>query len=71
MKKTLDFDDYKECLLAGWNAFGKQLLFQNDLHKVYTIQVNKLALSRDGMNTLGYGHKDVASDISQWLEPME
>ena len=33
MNKTLDFQDYKQCLLAGWNMFRKQLLFRNKLHK--------------------------------------
>ena len=47
MKKTLDFKDYKQCLLAGQNAFRKQPLFQNKLHKVHTFEVNQLALSRD------------------------
>ena len=47
VKKTLDFEDYKQCLFAGQNVFQKQLLFQNKLHEVYTIEVNKLALSRD------------------------
>ena len=47
VKKALDFDDYKECLLAGRNTFRKQLLFQNELHNVCTVEVNKLSLSRD------------------------
>ena len=47
MKKTLDFQDYKQCLLADRNMFRKQLLFWNELHEVYTIQLNKLVLSRD------------------------
>ena len=47
MKKMLGFEDYKQCLLAGWNAVRKQLLFQNKLHEVHTIEVNKLTSSRD------------------------
>ena len=43
MKKRLDFEDYKQCLLADWNAFRKQLLFWNKLHEDHTIEVNKLA----------------------------
>ena len=43
VKKMLDFEDYKQCLLAGWNAFRKQLLFWNKLHQVHTAEVNKLA----------------------------
>ena len=70
MKKTLDFEDYKQYLLAGQTAFRKQLLFWNKLHKVHTIEVNKLALSRDddkqvvqrdGESTLAYGHKEASA----------
>ena len=48
VKKMLDFENYKQCLLAGQNVFRKQLLFWNKLHEVHTIpghttEVNKLA----------------------------
>ena len=42
-------------------------MFQNKLHNVHTVEMNKVALSRDddkqivqsdGMSTLAYGHKD-------------
>ena len=46
MKKTLNFDDYRQYLFAGRNAFRKQLL-QNKLHEDYTVEVNKLPLSRE------------------------
>ena len=70
MKKMLDFKDYKQCLLAGWNAFRKQLLFQSKLHKIHTVEVNKLASSRDddkqviqsdGMSTLAHGYKEASA----------
>ena len=41
MKKTLDFTDYKQCLLAGRKAFRKQLMLQNKLHEVHIVEVNK------------------------------
>ena len=73
VKKTLDFEDHTQCLLAGQNAFRKQLFFRNELHKVHTIEMNKLALSRDkdkqvvqrnSMCTLAYEHKEAsASDV--------
>ena len=65
--KTLNFNDYKQCLLAGREAFRKQLLFQNELHGVHMVEVNKLALSRDdnkqviqsdGVSTLAHRHND-------------
>ena len=43
MKKMLDFEDYKQCLFAGKKAFWNQLLFENNLQEVHTIEVNKLA----------------------------
>ena len=43
MKKRLDFKNYRQCLLAGWNTFRKLLLFWNKLHEVHIIEVNKLA----------------------------
>ena len=72
VKKKLNFNDYKQYLLLGQHEFRKQFLFQNKLHEVHTIKVNKLALSRkddkqvvqsDGISTLAYGHKNLASDI--------
>ena len=73
-KKTPDFEDYKQCLSADQNTFRKQLLFRNELHEVHTIEVNKLALSRnddkhviqgDGVSTLalGHAHKDMVLGI--------
>ena len=47
VKKTLNSDGYKQCLFVGENAFRKQLLCHNKLHEVHTIEVNKLALSRN------------------------
>ena len=66
LKKMLDFEDYRQCLLAGRNAcaFRKKLLFQNKLIEVHSTEVNKLALSRndhkqvvqsDGVSTLHMG----------------
>ena len=70
IKKTPDFEDNKQCLLAGRKRFRKQLLFWNKLHEVHTIEVNKLALSRDdnkrvvqndGVSTLAHGHKEASA----------
>ena len=41
------FDDYKRCLFGGeWN-YRSQLLFRSRKHEVRTLEVNKLALSRE------------------------
>ena len=66
VKKTLSFEDYKNCLFSSSeNTYRKQLMFQNRLHEVHTVEVNKIALSRDddkriiqsdGVSTLAHGH---------------
>ena len=49
MKKTLAFDDYKNCLLNPTNesVYRSQLIFRNKKHEVHTVAVNKVELNRD------------------------
>ena len=64
----LNFSDYKHCLLSSTeNAYRKQLMFQNKLHEVRTVEVDKVAMSRDdnkrnvrsnGESMLAHGHKE-------------
>ena len=69
--KKLDFKDYKHCLFANVseNMFWKQLMFQNRLHKVHTVEVNKVTLNinngkqviqNDDVRMLAHRHKDSA-----------
>ena len=45
VKKTLSFDDYKNCLLASsGDVYKSQLVFRSTKHKIHTIEVNKIAL---------------------------
>ena len=61
---TISFEDYKNCLLGGETSYGSQLMFRSSKHEVRTLEVNKLALSRDddyhitisGINSLARGH---------------
>ena len=46
-KKTISFEDYKNCLFSGKTSYRSQLMFRSSKHKVKTLEVNKLALSRD------------------------
>ena len=46
VKKTISFDDYKKCLFVGERMHRSQLLFRSRKHKLKTLEVNKLALSR-------------------------
>ena len=67
MKKTITFDDYKDCLFEGRNLYKSQLLFRLDKHEIRTLEVNKLALnsqddkriSIDGIATYAMGHYKV------------
>ena len=67
VKKTISFEDYKNCLFSGETSNRSQLMFRSSKHKVKTLEVNKLALSRDddkritvnGINSLARGHYKV------------
>ena len=64
VKKTISFEDYKNCLFCGEVSFRSQLMFRSLKHEVKTLEVNKLALSRDddkhitvsGINSMARGH---------------
>ena len=47
VKKMISFDDYKKCLFNGERPHRSQLLFRSHKHDVKTLEVNKLALSRE------------------------
>ena len=47
VKKTISFEDYKACLFGGETSYRSQLMFRSSKHEVRTLEVNKLALSRD------------------------
>ena len=47
VKKTVSFEDYKACLFSGETSYRSQLMFRSSKHEVRTLEVNKLALSRD------------------------
>ena len=67
VKKTISFEDYKNCLFSGEISFRSQLMFRSSKHKAKTLEVNKMALSRDddkritvsGINSLARGHYKV------------
>ena len=69
VKKTLTFDDYKNCLFNPDAIYRSQLMFRLTKHEVHTIKVNKVALNRDGdkqtskkneISTLARGHKSLS-----------
>ena len=67
VKKTISFEDYKRCLFEGRVIHRSQMMFRSRKHKVKTLEVNKLALSReddkrisiDGIDILAMGRYKV------------
>ena len=78
VKKTIGFDDYKNCL---FNSKSKgicrsQLMFRVNRHKISTAEVNKVALNRgddkqivkkDGISTLASGHNSLCWSSLLWF----
>ena len=71
VKKTLSFEDYKNCLLnqTSESVYRSQLMFRSSKHEVHTIEVNKVALNRDddkriakkdGISTFARRHKSLS-----------
>ena len=65
VKETLKLDNYKKCLDNERNVYRQQMMFRNEKHDVYTVNINKIALNRDddkrivqedGFSTLARGH---------------
>ena len=62
--KMISFEDYKACLFSRETSYRSQLMFRSSKHEVRTLEVNKLALSRDddklitvnGISSLARGH---------------
>ena len=73
VKKTISFEDYKRCLLEGTRIHRSQMMFRSRKHKVKTLEVNKLALSReddkrvsiDGITSLAMGHYKLEGETEQ------
>ena len=67
VEKTISFEDYKRCLFEGRVIHRSQLLFRSSKHKMKTLELNKLALSREddkrismnGIDSLAMGHYKV------------
>ena len=71
VKKTITFNDYKDCLFKGRNLYKSQLLFRLDKHEIKTLEVNKLALNSqddkritiDGIASYAMGHYKIKNNI--------
>ena len=69
VKKTLTFEDYKNCLFEDSTEYRSQLMFRSIRHEIFTLEANKVALNKDddkriakkdGISTLARGHKDLS-----------
>ena len=63
VKKSITYEDYKNCLFTGKEQLRKMNVIRSYNHEIYTEEVNKIALSpddkrhilEDGMHTLALG----------------
>ena len=55
VKKTISFEDYKNCLFGGEASYRLQLMFRSLKHEVRMLEVNKLVLSRDNDKRITIG----------------
>ena len=69
VKKTITFEDYKNCLFNSSMEYRSQLMFRSMKHDIFTIEVNKVTLNRDDnkriskkdwISTFVRGHKDLS-----------
>ena len=67
-KRSIDFDDYRECLFSMKEQHRKMNVIRSHCHEIYTEEINKIALSSDddkrvimadGIHTLAYGHTNL------------
>ena len=65
IKKTITFNDYKDCLFNNKPAMRKMNVIRSHLHTIFTETVNKIALSpfddkrlirEDNIHTFAHGH---------------
>ena len=73
IKKTISFNDYKDCLFDNKPAMRKMNVIRSHLHTIFTETVNKIALSpfddkrlirEDNIHTFAYGHYKGGSSVS-------
>ena len=73
IKKTISFNDYKDCLFDNKPAMRKMNVIRSHLHTMYTETVNKIALSpfddkrlirEDNIHTFAYGHYKGGNSVS-------
>ena len=64
VRKTITFEDYKNCFISEETSYRSQLMFRSLKHRIQTLEVNKIALNKDddkriaidGISSLARGH---------------
>ena len=75
VQETISFEDYKACLFGGEESYRSQLMFRSSKHEVRTLEVNKLAPSRDndkrivvnGITSLARGHRTTRKKFNLYM----
>ena len=66
-KRSIQFDDYRECLLSRKEQHRKMNVIRSHCHNIYNEEINNISLSSnddkqvsmaDGIHTLAYAHKN-------------
>ena len=69
-KRSIQFDDYRECLFSRKKQHRKMNVIRSQCHDIDTEEINKIALSSDydkqvimadGIHTLAYEHTNLKS----------
>ena len=68
IKRKLKFDYYKDCLLNNEIILESQKRFKSEAHKVYTEEVNKIALSSNDDKRLQTYDRITSYPMEQVLE---
>ena len=72
-KRSIQFDDYRECLFSKKEQHRKINVIRSHCHKIYTEEISKIALSSDDakrvimtdeIHTLAYGHTNLKKNCN-------
>ena len=73
-KRSIQFDDYRECLFSRNEQHRKTNVIRSHCREIYTEEINEIALSSgddkrvimaDGIHTLAYGHTNLTNVIKK------
>ena len=78
-KRSIQFDDYRECLFSKKEQHRKTNVIRSHCHQIYAEEINKIALTSDndkrvimadGIYTVGYGHTNFKKIVIKNLVTM-